>query len=146
MSRRAVWIALAVVHAAILLAGFFAPYSYDEQHRDFPYVPPMPPHWFDAGRHFHLRPFVFGLVFDAGTWREDASRIYPIRFLVPSAAGSGMGVLPLPLRIAGVQSPGVLFLLGSDAFGRDVFSRVLYGAQVSVLTGFIAAGVSLLLG
>src|ERR1035437_5042633 len=46
----------------------------------------------------------------------------------------------------GVTAPGVLFLWGSDGFGRDVFSRVLYGGQVSLLTGLVAAFLSLSLG
>ncbi len=49
-------------------------------------------------------------------------------------------------RLFGVREPGVLFLLGSDGFGRDVFSRLLYGGQVSLLTGLAAAFLSLGLG
>ena len=49
-------------------------------------------------------------------------------------------------RLFGVDPPGVVFLLGSDGYGRDVFSRVLYGAQVSLLTGLLAAGISLGIG
>ena len=41
---------------------------------------------------------------------------------------------------------GHYFLLGTDGYGRDVFSRVLYGAQISLLTGLLAAGLSLLIG
>jgi peptide/nickel transport system permease protein len=145
MNRRAVWM-LGLLHGAILLAGFFAPYVYDEQHRDFPYVPPRRLHWFDSAGRFHLRPFVFGLEFDRGTWRDDVSRTYPLRFFVAPGGGNNAGILPLPVRFAGVDRPGTLFLLGTDGVGRDVLSRLLYGAQVSVFTGFLAAAVSLVLG
>jgi peptide/nickel transport system permease protein len=49
-------------------------------------------------------------------------------------------------RLFGVREPDVIFLLGSDAYGRDVFSRLLYGGRVSLLTGLLAAFLSLGLG
>ena len=88
-----------------------------EQHREFPYAPPTRIHW--QG----VRPFVYGLVAEAGSegYREDAEHRFPIRFWTGG-------------RLFGVDPPGVLFLTGSDAYGRDVFSRLLYGGQVSLLT------------
>ena len=49
-------------------------------------------------------------------------------------------------RLFRVREPGVLFLLGTDGYGRDVFSRLLYGGRISLLTGVLAAFVSLGLG
>ena len=89
----------------------------------------------DAAGRFHLRPFVYGIVQDpaGGEYREDRGRVYPV-----SALPGG--------RLFGVAAPGVLFLWGTDGFGRDVFSRVLYGGQISLLTGLVAAFLSLSLG
>lgn len=39
-----------------------------------------------------------------------------------------------------------VFLMGSDSFGRDIYSRVLYGTQVSLLVGFFTALASLAVG
>lgn len=48
------------------------------------------------------------------------------------------------LRLA---SPGQLgFLLGSDQLGRDILSRVIWGARVSLVVGFVSAGIALLVG
>jgi peptide/nickel transport system permease protein len=49
-------------------------------------------------------------------------------------------------RLVGVHEPEVIFLLGSDAYGRDLFSRLLYGGRVSLFTGLLAAFLSLGLG
>jgi peptide/nickel transport system permease protein len=128
-----VW--LAVLHALVVLAGWVAPYDYAEQHRDYPFVPPTRIHFSDASGRFHLRPFVYGVTTDSATadYREDRGRRHPVRFFVGG-------------RLFGVAPPGVLFLWGSDAYGRDVLSRVLYGGRISLLTGLVAAFLSLSLG
>jgi len=38
------------------------------------------------------------------------------------------------------------FLFGSDSFGRDIYSRVIYGTRVSLIVGFAVAALSLLFG
>ena len=126
---------LGVLHAFVVFAAFFAPYDYAEQHRDYPFAPPAHVRWRDAAGRFHPRPFVYGIAQDApgGDYREERGHFYPIDFFVHG-------------RLFGVPAPGVLFLWGSDGFGRDVFSRVLYGGQVSLLTGLVAAFLSLSLG
>jgi peptide/nickel transport system permease protein len=49
-----------------------------------------------------------------------------------------------------LEAPSLDFLMGTDHIGRDVFSRILYGAQLSMIVGFLAAGlatvVSIVLG
>jgi peptide/nickel transport system permease protein len=121
--------ALLLLHGAVLLAGVLAPYDYAEQHREFALVPPTNVHL------RHLRPVVYGWVQDAssGDWHEDGSRQYPIRFLTGG-------------RLFAVAPPGVVFLFGSDTYGRDVFSRILYGARISLFTGLLATLVSVALG
>ena len=46
----------------------------------------------------------------------------------------------------GAQPPFGSFFLGTDTLGRDLFSRILYGARVSLLVGFVATGVALVIG
>jgi peptide/nickel transport system permease protein len=50
------------------------------------------------------------------------------------------------VHLFGVERPARIFVLGTDAFGRDVFSRLVYGSQISLLSSFAAALLSVVLG
>ena len=54
-------------------------------------------------------------------------------------------VVPSHLHLFGAANARI-YLLGTDAYGRDQLSRILYGGQVSLLAGLLGAGVTLLLG
>ncbi|HPP11597.1 MAG TPA: ABC transporter permease, partial [bacterium] len=87
---------------------------------------------------FHLRPFVYGITVVNPAfkrYREDHTRLYPIKFFAEGRR-----------RILGVEPPGKIFLLGTDLHGRDIFSRILHGARISLSIGLIGVSISFLLG
>ena len=45
-----------------------------------------------------------------------------------------------------LMPPGPLHLMGTDSLGRDVLSRIMYGAQISLKVGFVAVGLATLIG
>ena len=143
LSRRkmlAIAVAFACVHCGILFAGFFAPYSPSEQHREYAYAPPTRLHFRDAQGHIHLRPFVYCSVLvegDGFEYQEDRSSEYPVRFLARDANGK---------HLLAVNTPANLFLLGTDGYGRDIFSRILFGGRTSLLAAAVATLLSLLIG
>lgn len=140
---------LAVLHFAVLAAAFIAPYGVAEQNRDQAYSPPTALHWMGAHHTWRLRPFVYGgsqNSFSAGAAHQDERPIYSVRFLIKSPAYQFAGILTLHHRLFGVDTPGRLFLLGSDEFGRDLFSRMLYGGRISLLVGLTGAAISLAVG
>jgi len=63
--------------------------------------------------------------------------------LVSPYPGQGVGA---PNIVAKFRPPSAEFWLGTDHLGRDVLSRVIYGARVSLTTGFLIVGLSLLIG
>ncbi len=138
---------LAAFYLLALLAPFVSPYDPGEMDRTAFYRPPQRPHWRDASGRVHLRPFVYPLVPAGGlAYREDRSRIAPLRFLVRGAPYRLLGVVPADRHLYGVAPPGRVYLLGTDGFGRDELARLLSGAQVSLTVGLVGIAVSFTLG
>ena len=137
---------LVAVHAAVLLAGVVAPYDPITQHREFPYAPPMRIRFVDEAGQLHLRPFVHALrekPGQFGSYEEDRSVAYRLRLFVRRQE-TGPSGFPRPrVRLFGVEEPGQMFLLGTDGFGRDQLSRLLYGGRISLLAGLATAALAL---
>lgn len=140
---------LLAAHGVVLFAGFFAPYDPAAQNRDFSFAPPTGLHFVDSAGHFHLRPFVYGLKDSAteiGAYGEDHGQAFPLRILVKGAPYQIAGMISSHWHLFGVEEPGRVFLLGTDRFGRDQFSRLLFGGQISILAGLLATSFSLAVG
>src|SRR5258706_8295603 len=139
---------LGALHAIVACAGFFAPYDPVQQDREHPYLPPMKVHVVDERSHLHLRPFFYAMRIRDGSFEqfdEDTSKVFPLRFLVTGEQYRLLGFLPCRAHLFGTEGTR-LYLLGSDGFGRDQFSRILYGGQVSLLSGLLGAGFTLFFG
>lgn len=63
--------------------------------------------------------------------------------LLAPVLGGDPGAIDIAARL---QAPGVDYLLGTDDLGRDVLTRILYGARISLLVGFVAVGIATLIG
>ncbi len=136
-------------HIVILFPGFFSPYDPDEQNRRLALAPPTRIHFLDARTGFHWRPFVYRMVFQPGSfneYQEDESVLFPIRFLVTGTPHTVLGAVPSRRHLMGTDQGGHLFLLGTDTYGRDEFSRLLYGGRISLFTGLLATALSLSIG
>ena len=140
---------LACIHLMVLGAGFFAPYDYASQNRTLPFAPPARIHFVDSRGEWHFRPFVYGLVDQPGRfgyYSEDRNQVYPVRFFVHGDEYKLIGSVTAHLHLFGISEPARMFLIGSDGYGRDQFSRLLFGGQVSLFAGLLAASLSLVIG
>lgn len=129
------WV-LAVLYLLAIFADFISPYSYKDEERNFSYCPPTAVEFFDHGH--AVRPFVYHrtLTFDSMHRRVyviDKTKKYPLYFLKYG-------------RLFGVDAPGRLYLWGADARGRDLFSRIWYGARISLSIGLLGVAISFMLG
>jgi peptide/nickel transport system permease protein len=143
------WITvLAAMHAVILCAGFFAPYDPAEQDREHPYTPPSAIHFRDTRGRLHARPFVYALRVEAGSldqYEEDTAAPSPIQFFAAGARYRLLGIVPCNRHLFGAAGARVA-LLGTDGYGRDQFSRLLWGGQVSLLAGLLATALAIAFG
>jgi peptide/nickel transport system permease protein len=111
-------------------------------------------HLFDANGTFR-GPFVYGSKRerDPETLRpiftEDTSLIYPIGFFVRGTPYKLWGIINSDTHLFGIaaqQDQQGFFLLGADRLGRDLFSRIVYGARISLSLGLVGVFLSLILG
>ncbi len=140
---------LATVHFVMLLPGFFAPYGANSQDRAFALAPPTEVHFLDPQHRIHYRPFVYRLVPVSGalsTYREDHTASAPVRFFVYGASYRIFGLIVSHRHLFGVQGQDRIFVAGTDAYGRDEFSRLLYGGQISLFAGLLATAISVAIG
>jgi len=141
-------VVLALLYVVALLAPFLAPYGEEEIDREHFYHPPQRVEFRDARGHWTPWPHVRATrLADAATFRyagEGPPR--PLRLFVRGAPYRLAGVVPCDRHLFGVDAPVRFYLLGSDYEGRDVFSRLLYGAQVSLTVGLIGIAISFTLG
>jgi peptide/nickel transport system permease protein len=150
-SRTKLWTAatvLIVIHAIVLFAGFFAPYDPGAQDRQSPFAPPMRPHFIDAEGRWHARPFVYTLQpspDDLNVYVADRTQPHPLQFFVPGDQYRVLGLFSSNLHLFGAPDTRV-YLLGTDGFGRDQLSRLVYGGRVSLTAGLLAAALALLIG
>ncbi|MBN1980188.1 MAG: ABC transporter permease [Chitinivibrionales bacterium] len=142
---------LIMLYSVCIVAEFIAPYHYDNEARANSYNPPTAIHWVDATGKFHFRPFVYasGYAFDAYQRRiftEKKEILYPVKFFVKGDSYRLCGLIPGNRHFFGVESGSRIYLMGADARGRDLFSRLVYGSRVSLTIGFIGVFISTVIG
>lgn len=156
--RLAVWGGriLLVLYTLAIFAGFFSVYD-PNYYETFPPTSNHPPskiHFRDENGAFS-RPFVYVTKRDLDPvtlqpkYTEDTAQgKFYIRFFVrtPEQRYTLFKLFKSDVRLLGVDKPGRLFLMGTDNFGRDLWSRLVYGGQVSLSIGIVAAFISFVLG
>lgn len=148
-------VVIIVFYVIAVFCEFFAVADPDKYAAAYKNVPPQFPRLIDAEGNVHLRPFVYGLVLarDPETLRShytwDTTKIYPIYFLAQGAPYKLWGIFATDRHLFGLgptAGDAPLFVLGSDRLGRDMYSRVIFGARISLSIGLIGVILSLVLG
>lgn len=138
------FVVLVLLYAIALFAPFLAPYKGNAQNLEKVYHPPTKVFWSDGG----LRAQVYEKVDPINSvWEPVEGESVPINFFARGAPYKLFWLIPTErhLLTTGGHSPE-FFLLGSDGTGRDVFSRLLYGSQISLSIGLIGISITLFFG
>ncbi len=139
---------LVLLYGMAVFADFLSPYPMGQQDLDFSYHPPTPVHWIAGGA--FVGPYVLATeLVDVGRSRYEvvSGTRYPVHlFAHGGEVHKVLGLFPTTLRLCGVDRPAHLYLFGSDKFGRDVLSRLLYGSRISLTIGLLGIAVSFAIG
>lgn len=144
-------VVLGIFYFVAIFCEFLAPYDLTGYNKDYVFCPPQKIH-FRSEEGFSLRPFVYELesARDPKTFRktftENRERKYRLKLFAEGVPYEFWGLFETDVHFVGVEKGGVLFLLGTDSMGRDLLSRIIYGARISLSIGLIGVLLSMLLG
>ena len=141
---------LIFMYATIFITEFLAPYHYQSRHTDYIRMPPQGVHLIHNGE---LRaPFVYSKSYTLNIdslkrdFVTDTTRPQPLRFFCKGDKYIFWGLFASDKHLVCAPEGGTLFLLGTDRLGRDMLSRMLYGARISLTVGLIGITISFILG
>jgi len=141
---------LLVMYVSVVITEFLAPYELSTRNVDYLFAPPQGIHLFHEGR--FVGPFTYGLeqTLNMETLQReyavDETNVQPLRFFCSGDPYRFWGLFEADLHLVCPAEDGTLFLLGTDRLGRDMWSRILYGARVSLTVGLIGITLSFILG
>lgn len=145
-------VVLVIMYLTAIFAGFIGPYGLRETHDKFPASPPLLPRFVDEDGAFSFRPFVYAMEskVDPKTFKRvqtpNTEVKHYIHFFATGSPYTILGFIETDIHLFHVAEPAKVFLLGTDKQGRDLFSRIFYGAQVSLTVGLVGVSLSLIFG
>lgn len=158
-------IVLGVFYLVAAFAEFVAPYDPEAFIARLTLAPPHRIHFFDAEGQFHWRPFVYRQVKEldkvtfVATYVEDETTAYPLHLFVQGDPYKLWGLFESDIHLFGIVAGDRVAddnvdsddetrfsLLGQDLYGRDLFSRIVYGTRISLTIGLVGVAMSFLLG
>ncbi len=150
--KLALWsgIFLVFLYVSILFSEFLAPYGLNNRNVDFIHAPPQSINLFHEGK--FVGPFVYGTSYKLDmenlkrTYTTDTSKVEKIRFFCRGDSYKFWGIWKSDLHLYCPAVNGTLFLHGTDRLGRDVMSRMIYGARISLTIGLLGITISFILG
>lgn len=146
-------VVLMILYVVAIFGNFFAPQGTEKYDGSYVNCPPHGIHLFHEGK--FIGPFVYGLARerDPETYMmkfvDNKEEIYKVHFFVQGAEGSEykfLGLFETNLHLFEAEGEGRVFLFGTDSMGRDLFSRVILGAQISLFIPVVGMLLTVFLG
>jgi peptide/nickel transport system permease protein len=137
---------LALIYLSTVISEFIAPYDLQTRSSAYIFAPPQQVHLFHEGK--FLGPFVYALktARDMETlqrvYTPDPTRPQPLRFFCLGDSYEFWGLIEGSFHFVCPPKGGQFFWLGTDRLGRDMFSRIVYAARISLTIGLIGITLS----
>ncbi len=146
-------IVLLLLYLMAIFADFLAPADANAYAARYTFAPPQQLYLFDTDGGFSFAPHVYGykVVVDPEalkrTFAIDPAKRIDLAFFVPVAPYKLFGLIPLSHKFFGpVDQKAPFYLLGADRLGRDMLSRLIHGARISLSIGLSGVALSLVIG
>ena len=140
---------LLLIYFTTLISEWIAPYDLHTRHAKNIFTPPQAVHIFHDGS---LRaPFVYAFKMERDpdtlqrVYTEDTTRPQALRFFCRGESYEFWGLIEGSFHLVCPPTDGTFFLLGTDRLGRDMFSRIVYAARISLTIGIIGITLSFVL-
>jgi peptide/nickel transport system permease protein len=140
---------LIALYTVTLFGSFFSTYVPTSSNRRHPYHPPTRAHLFDEAGDFHWPPFIHRydrVDRDYNRYEESTSQRYSLRLFARGEPYRLWGLIPMERHLIGVEGNARFYLMGADWNGRDIWTRLVEGGQVSLSIGLIGIAITLTLG
>jgi peptide/nickel transport system permease protein len=135
-------------YVGAILANFIGPYALDTRFVEHAYMPPQHLHFISDGK---LKPFVFKV--ESGRDPRTLKKVHTttnekvyLHFFVKGDKYSFFGLFKSDIHLFGVSQGNIVALMGTDQQGRDMFSRIMLGSQISLFVGLVGVVFSLAFG
>lgn len=144
---------LIFLYMVAIFADFLSPTVPLKRFMNHKNAPPSKIHFIDEKTGFSLRPFVYDMKMSIDkktfkrTFAEDKTKKYPIYFFAKGEPYKVLGLFKTDIHLFGLgDKDKPLFIMGTDELGRDLFTRVLYGARISLSFGLISIFFTFIIG
>lgn len=148
---------LQILYLIAIFAEFFSPWSPRQQDVEYSYCPPQVPRFsFENNLYVYPMELVTDPVTFRKSYRENKDRIIRLSLFTEGPKYKLFGLFTCSKHLIGAVNSNTrdeneienarFYLLGTDKYGRDILSRIIHGARISLSVGIVSIVITFILG